>query len=71
MIASSSFKELRTSKPPSFHSPLSDVNTEDDLMYPWTELASLLMKRIVFCTMDQRQSYTSKYDREITDSNTV
>jgi hypothetical protein len=48
ITASSSFMELSMSKPPSFHSPLSVMNTVDDLMYPWTELASLFMNLITF-----------------------
>lgn len=35
--------ELRMSNPPSFHSPLSLVNTEDERTAPWTEEASSLM----------------------------
>ena len=48
ITASSSFMELSMSKPPSFHSPLSVMNTVDDLMYPWTEVASLFMNLITF-----------------------
>lgn len=48
MTASSSFMELRTSRPPSFHSPLSVVNIEEVRMHPCTEVASSLMKASVF-----------------------
>jgi hypothetical protein len=49
MTASSSFMELKTSRPPSFHSPLSVVKTEEVRMQPCTEVASSLTKASVFC----------------------
>lgn len=43
IMASSSFMELKTSNPPSFHSPLSLVNTDETRTAPWTDEASSLM----------------------------
>lgn len=43
MIASSSLMLLKTSKPPIFHSPLSEVYIDPTLMLPWIEEASSLM----------------------------
>src|SRR5262245_30314185 len=47
-MTSSSLRELKTSNPPSFHSPLSEVNTDAVRIQPWTEVASLLMNLIGF-----------------------
>jgi hypothetical protein len=52
-MASSSFMELKTSKPPSFHSPLSEVKTVDTLIQPWTEDASSLINLIVFARLER------------------
>ena len=49
MMASSSFMLLRTSNPPTFHSPLSLVYNEPTRSAPWTEEASSLMNLIVCC----------------------
>lgn len=43
MQDSSSLTLLKTSKPPSFHSPLSDVYTDPTRTQPWIEDASALM----------------------------
>lgn len=43
MMASSSLTLLKTSKPPIFHSPLSEVYIDPTLMLPWIEEASSLM----------------------------
>lgn len=43
MMASSSLMLLKTSKPPIFHSPLSEVYIDPTLMLPWIEEASSLM----------------------------
>ena len=51
MIASSSFKLLSTSKPPSFHSPLSLVYTDATRMAPCIEDASSLMNLTVCATL--------------------
>jgi len=48
MTASSSFIELKTSRPPSFHSPLSVVNIDEVRTHPCTEVASSLMNASVF-----------------------
>jgi hypothetical protein len=47
MIDSSSLTLLKTSKPPSFHSPLSDVYIEPTLRLPCIDAASPLMNLIV------------------------
>ena len=47
IMASSSFILLRTSNPPTFHSPLSLVYSEPTRSAPWTEEASSLMNLIV------------------------
>ncbi len=48
MTASSSFMELSTSKPASFHSPLSLVKMDDTRTLPCTDEASSLMNLSVF-----------------------
>ena len=47
ILASSSFTLLRTSNPPTFHSPLSLVYNEPTRSAPWTEEASSLINLIV------------------------
>ena len=51
ITASSSLTLLSTSKPPSFHSPLSDVYTEATLRLPCIEDPSSLINLIVFWTL--------------------
>src|SRR5271154_4589660 len=53
MTASSSFMELKISKPPSLHSPLSLVYIEDTLMAPWTDAASSFTNLIVDTTVNK------------------
>jgi len=54
MIASSSFTELRISKPPNFHSPLSPVKIEDVRIQPWIEAASAFINLTVFYTTENQ-----------------
>jgi len=49
IIASSSFMLLKTSNPPTFHSPLSPVYKDPTRRAPWTDEASSLINLIDFC----------------------